>query len=194
MAHANPNAWLVPVAIEDRYSWESLRLTEIGSFSHIRKARPGIPEHLHTGIDIMRPGDNYEDEPIFAVSPGIVISKRDDGPFAQIIIEHPDGDRKIWTVYEHVSGIRVSVGDNVTPSQPIARFMNKEELARYGWQFNHVHFEVLRHEPRPIKPSAKTPSRYFNTYNLECYTKDELARYYYDPLDFINLHFLTYKR
>lgn len=194
ISHAFPTDWLTPVSIENRNSWESLQLTEIGSFSHIRKARPGIPEHLHTGIDIMRPGNNYNDEPIFAVSYGIVISKRDDGPFAQIIIEHPAGEHKIWTVYEHVSGVSVSVGDKVTPYQPIARFMNKEELTRYGWQFNHVHFEILKHEPKPIKPSYKTPSRYFNTYNLECYTKDELERYYYDPLEFTGLHFLTYER
>ncbi len=134
--------WFTPVAAEDRSVWSALELTPIGAFGHIRPARPQVPAHLHTGIDIMRPQDNYTDEPVFPTFPGTVISKRDDGPYAQVIIEHALPDRRsIWTVYEHVAGIAVSVGDSVNPDDPIARFMNEPELDRHGWQFNHVHKE-----------------------------------------------------
>jgi len=178
--------WLLPIAVENRTTWASVQLTHIGSYGLTRKARPGIPAHLHTGIDIKRPRQNYEDEPVFAVAPGTVISMRDDGPFAQIIIEYrlPHGD-PVWTVYEHIAGIMVTVGDIVWPHDPIARFMNRGELDRYGWQFDHVHFEVLKVCPRALKPTGKTPLRFFSTYSLECYTESDLEKYYYDPMSFM---------
>jgi hypothetical protein len=77
------------------------------------------------------------------------------------------------------------VGDIVSPHEPIARFMNRQELDRYGWQFDHVHFEVLKVCPRPLKPTNKTPLRFFNTYSLECHTESDLEKYYYDPIAFM---------
>jgi hypothetical protein len=111
---------------------------------------------------------------------------RDDGPFAQIIVEHrlPHGD-PVWTVYEHIAGITVTVGEIVSPHEPIARFMNRKELDRYGWQFDHVHFEVLKVRPRAFNPTEKTPLRFFSTYSLECYTESDLEYYYYDPIAFL---------
>jgi len=178
--------WLLPVGSGDRRDWASVGLTRIGMFALERKPRPGIPAHLHTGVDIQRPNPNYADEPIFAASGGEVISLRDDGPFAQLIIAHRMADGgSAWTVYEHIAGIRVGVGEVVSPAEPIARFMNKQELDRFGWQFDHVHFEVLKHRPRPLKPSARTPYRLFATYSLTCYTPADLQRYYHDPIEFL---------
>jgi murein DD-endopeptidase MepM/ murein hydrolase activator NlpD len=180
--------WLLPIAAENRATWASVQLTHIGSYGLTRKARPTVPVHLHTGVDIKRPNQNYEDDPIFPVTSGTVISMRDDGPFAQIILEHrlPHGD-PVWTVYEHIAGITVTVGDIVSPHEPIARFMNRQELDRYGWQFNHVHFEVLKVRPRSLKPTEKTPLRFFCTYSLECYTESDLEYYYYDPIAFLEV-------
>ncbi len=169
----------------NRLSVEGLKLTSIGAFGLLRKARPGIPAHLHTGIDIMRPFDNYKDEPVFPIMNGRVISMRDDGPFAQIIIEHEsDEDITIWTVYEHVSGIIVFPGDIVAPNDTVARFMSIEELNEYGWQFNHLHFEILKKSPHPIKTNSNKPYYFFRTFNLECYTQEKLYEYYYNPLIF----------
>jgi hypothetical protein len=181
--------WLLPIAVENRTTWASVQLTHIGSYGLSRKARPGIPAHLHTGVDIKRPRKNYEDEPVLPAAQGTVISMRDDGPFAQIIIEHrlPYGD-PVWTVYEHIAGIRVTVGDIVLPHETIARFMNRQELDRYGWQFDHVHFEVLKVRPAALKPTDKTPLRFFSTYSLSCYTASDLEKYYYDPISFMEAH------
>jgi hypothetical protein len=178
--------WLLPIAVKDRTTWASVQLTHIGSYGLKRKARPGIPAHLHTGIDIRRPRQNYEYEPILPVTSGTVISIRDDGPFAQIIIEHklPHKD-SVWTVYEHIAAIMVTVGDIVLSHEPIARFMNRQELEKYGWQFDHLHFEILKERPRPLKPNDKTPLRFFSTYSLECYTESDLNKYYYDPISFM---------
>ncbi|NUO78432.1 M23 family metallopeptidase [candidate division KSB1 bacterium] len=178
-------AWYLPINVSNRQSWEQVRLTKIGEFGLVRKARPGIPAHYHTATDFMRPGDNYENEPIFPAAAGRVISQRDDGPFAQLIVEHVTHDHDtLWTVYEHIADLTVVVGDTVDPFVPIGRFMTKKELSKYGWQFDHVHFEIMKHRPRPLQPTKKTPMRLFKVYNLECYTKAELEKYYYAPHEF----------
>jgi hypothetical protein len=178
----------LPVNVEDRQSWENVQLTSIGQFGVLRKARPNIPAHHHTGIDFKRPNENYEEEYIFSIMPGKIISLRDDGPYAQIIIEHNYGDQKIvWSVYEHIAEITGAVGDSVSPHYPIARFMNKNELEQYGWQFDHLHFEILKIRPRHLKPNDKIPFRFFGTYCLECYNESDLQKYYYNPKEYFLL-------
>lgn len=174
----------LPVGVTDRHAGQLLTLTRIGGFGVVRKARPTVPLHLHTGIDIMRPHRNYADEPVYPIARGTVISKRTDGPYAQLIIEHEVGSRKIWSVYEHVAGISVNVSSQVDPMVPVARFLNREELARYGWQFDHLHLEILRERPVPLTPAEKTPERYYGSHSLECTSPAMVTRYFYDPLEF----------
>lgn len=171
---------------------DSVRLTKIGGFGLLRRARPGVPAHLHTGADISRPSANYRDEPVYPVARGRVVSLRDDGPFAQIIIEHlsPDGAR-LWTVYEHVAGIRCALGDTVSPDRPMARFMDRRELDRHGWQFDHLHLELLRVAPPPRPANPRLPFCRYMTYGLTCYTREELEARYLDPLLFLGLNSLN---
>ena len=178
--------WLVPVRTTDRRSWREVRLTSIGQFGLQRKARPGVPAHLHTGVDIRRPSRNYSDEPVYPAARGVAISVRDDGPFAQVIIEHRlDAGTAVWTVYEHLAGIRTAAGDTVGPHQPIGRFMTGAELDRCGWQFDHLHFEVLRLRPCDAMPSKRLPMRLFQTYALLCVDPVSLSRRYFDPKTFL---------
>lgn len=180
------NSWYLPINNSNRQSISDVQLTKIGDFGLLRKARPKVREHFHTGIDIKRPTDNYYDEPIYAATEGVVISLRDDGPFAQIIIEHKLSDStKIWTVYEHIAGIQVRLNDLVSPYTPIARFMTKDELNKYGWQFDHVHFEVMKKRPVKVEPDFEKPDRLYATYCLTCYSADELYDRYYHPMDFL---------
>ena len=175
---------LLPINANDRQSASGIQLTDIGEFGIIRAARPGIKAHLHTGIDVKRPSRNYRDEPVYAIAPGVVISKRTDGPYAQLIVEHELDRTRIWTVYEHIAGIKVSAGDKVDPFQPVARFMNLEELNKYGWQFDHFHFEVLREKPLRLQPDPAKPERFFASYTLVCHTSDELKKYFLNPYEF----------
>jgi hypothetical protein len=91
----------------------------------------------------------------------------------------------MWTVYEHIAGIRVGLHDTVHTSRPIARFMNKRELDTFGWQFDHVHFEVMKAKPVRVQASEERPFHRFGTYCLVCYTRDELRARYLDPIEFL---------
>ncbi|MGE0078882.1 MAG: M23 family metallopeptidase [Bacteroidales bacterium] len=179
----------LPINTRDRNDISGIHLTEIGQFGLMRKARPNVPKHYHTGVDIMRPNSNYTSEPIYPIASGVIISKRTDGPYANLIIVHTINGRKIWSLYEHIAGIKVGVDDSVSPNIPIARFMSKEELNRYGWQFNHFHLEVLKVKPLRIKPTANNLERFYNSYSLICFTREYLDKYYYDPLFFFRANF-----
>lgn len=185
LGHTNQVEFLSPVNTTNRRMVSQITLTDIGEFGLMRKERPGIPAHYHTGIDIKRPTRNYFDEPIFPVKDGLVISKRTDGPYAQLIIEHQDGMGKFWTLYEHIAGIEVELHQPVSPDRPIARFMNKKELDEYGWQFDHFHFEVLKTRPLALKPDSTKPERHFSSYTLTCYTRDDLRKYFHHPMEFL---------
>jgi len=183
LALAQPGPyWRLPVDCR----LDSVRLTRIGAFGRLRQARPGVPAHLHTGVDIVRPSANYRDEPVYPAFPGVVISLRADGPYAQIILEHcPSDSQSLWTVYEHVSGIRCGLGDTVAPDRPMARFMDRRELDRHGWQFDHLHFEVMKRRPVTRPPDARLPFCRYRTFGLTCFSESDLAGRYHDPLLFL---------
>lgn len=182
--HTNTKISL-PVNTNNRTDVNSMQLTDIGAFALLRSARPEIPAHFHTGIDIKRPSDNYNNEPIFPIADGKVISKREDGPFAQLIIEHSVDNKKFWSVYEHIAGIIPALNDSVFTDFPIARFMNRNELNNYGWQFDHLHFEILKVKPVLIQVNPKNPQRLYNSYSLICYTRQQLSKYFYNPVEFL---------
>jgi murein DD-endopeptidase MepM/ murein hydrolase activator NlpD len=183
---AQETAWFLPIACSDRQSWQDIRLTAIGEFGVRRKKRKTAPAHLHTGVDLKRPDStDYRSAPILAAAAGVVVSARDEGPYSQVIIEHRDGGQQVWTAYEHVAGIRVSPGDSVTPGTAIARFMTRKELNRHGWQFDHVHFEVLKQPPPSVQPTAAQPGCRYRTYNLACRTAADLNFYYHSPREFL---------
>lgn len=177
------NTFYLPIDAENRKEVTGVKLTEIGSFGMQRDSRPGIPAHLHTGIDIIRPNSDYRENPVFPAFPGRVISLRGDGPYAQIIIEHIwKDDQLFWTVYEHIAGIRTSLGARVKPDFAIARFMNIDELNRYGWQFDHLHFEIMKMPPVQAEPSEELPDRFYYSHWQSCRDSIELHIKYFDPL------------
>lgn len=175
--------WLIPLDVENRTSLSDVRLTKIGHFGRWRVARPTVPGHCHTAVDMCRPEPfNYDSEPILPIAHGKVISVRDDGAYAQIIITHGDS---IWSVYEHVAGVEVQAGDIVSNSDTIARFMNSRELEFYGRHFDHLHLEIMKKQPYPRDTLPGQPDLHFGTYALTCYSLDELKRCYFNPLEFL---------
>lgn len=174
---------LLPVSNGNRSVFHTSELTAIGHYGLVRKERvkAQVKAHLHTGIDLKRPSKNYTDEPVFPVADGIVISVRCDGPFAEIIMEHHGASGTYWSLYDHIAGIKVVPGDKVFALKPFARFMDRKELNRFGWQFDHVHLELLKSPPRKVKPDKSLPQRHFVGYTLECYSIKELEKYYWNP-------------
>ena len=63
--------------------------------------------------------------------------------------------------------------------------MNTAELNTHGWQFDHLHFEILKVMPKPLEPGAERPHCFFGTYCLECYDRKDLLERYYDPEAFL---------
>ncbi len=177
------NAWQLPINAQNRKSFQQMSLTQIGHFGMWRVERPSVPGHYHTAIDIHRPDSNYKASPVYPINNGTVISMRDDGAYAQIIISHGD---TIWSVYEHISGIEVETGEIVDPQTVIARFMNSKELNRYGWHFDHIHLEIMKKKPYIRKGYPTQPHLKFGTYSLTCYSKEELNSNYFDPTLFYN--------
>ena len=181
----NSSRLLLPIQVKDRTTIEPSQLTGIGQFGLKRKARPTVPVHFHTGIDLKRPSNKYANEPVYAAGQGKVISMRNDGPFSQIIIEHPLNSRDtLWTVYEHILGISCHAGETVTGNTVIARFFNKAELDKYGWQFDHIHFEIMKARPLKVKTNSKFPEYHYKTYAITCYTTDELHKRMINPLEY----------
>jgi hypothetical protein len=179
--------FLLPIDAPDRGSFAGVRFTPIGAFGEPRVARAAAPAHLHAGLDFARPGKRDRESPVYPIARGEVISVRDDGPFGQIILAHPDAHRaRLWSVYEHVGGLRVGLGDTASPERPMARFLDREALERHGRHFDHLHLEILRVAPRPLKPAPRTPFRRFGTYALECAAAEELMEKYQDPRRFLD--------
>lgn len=174
-------SWQLPIRCENRHSFRQMKLTKIGHFGMMRAPRPEVPAHFHTAIDICRPDSSYEHSPILPVKSGKVISMRNDGPYAQVIISHGD---TLWSVYEHLSGIKVTAGDSVTAETVIGRFMNRRELNSYGWHFNHLHLEIMKKPPLSRDTLPGQPNLQFRTYGLVCFTTNELNEHYFDPLLF----------
>ena len=180
--------WFLPINIQNRTDLSELKLTSIGQFGLQRKERVGVRAHLHTGIDIMRPSKNYDHEKIYPACKGKVMSIRDDGPFAQIIIEHVVSQGVVWSVYEHITNITCHVGDSVSPDVSLASFFSREDLDHYGWQFDHFHFEILKKKPIIVAYNPALPQRRYTTYALVCYTYEQLLETYFDPTMFLRQH------
>lgn len=167
------------------HSEKKLTLTGIGEFGMWRKDRPGIPGHFHAGIDLARPVPDHEEVLIYPVAKGILISIRQKGPWSQVIIEHGKGRTVWWSVYEHFIPDTGKPGDPVHPDQPIGRLMTLSELNRYGWQFNHLHLELMKILPVPLKPTKEEPDRRFITHGLACFNREKLRKTYWNPADWL---------
>jgi hypothetical protein len=177
--------WYIPANYRGIADPQKVQLTGIGAFGLLRKARPAVPAHYHTGIDIVRPDSQYYKQPIFPAKEGVIVSIYDNGPFSQIVIKHAGNNKNYWTVYEHLH-IRIKkINIAVTPFDTIGYFFSKDELNRYGWQFNHFHFEILKLEPPKLKSSEIKSLRYYKTFGILCFSREELIARQENPLEFL---------
>jgi hypothetical protein len=189
MTGSSPYCWYLPLDFPNRTAVDNVKLTTIGKFGRLRTARPTVPSHYHTGADIRRPDSNYAFTPVHPAHEGTIISVLDKGPFSQIIIEHSTDGDTVWTAYEHIHVLKFRAGTPVSPFDTIARLFDKTELSKYGWQFDHLHFEVIKKRPPRLAASKTAPDHRYTTFAITCYTEQSLHERLCDPLEFMKEKF-----
>lgn len=126
--------------------------------------------HKHSGADIK----GSLNEPVYPVGDGIVTDIHLAFPHRTIIVLHrlPEG-RHIYSVYKHVEGVVVTIGDTVSKDRPIARLFNADELKKSKFGVCHLHFEIKHN----VSDNGRA--------SFTCFTREELDKYYYDPLEYM---------
>lgn len=134
--------------------------------------------HLHTGIDLINPMGG-QGEKVYAAAAGRVVSIYAKEPNRSIMIQHslPCGET-LWTVYVHVGKVKVRLGELVRSDTVIAYLMDEHQLNYYGWEFNHLHFEVLKF------PRINEVGKYLS-FSTGCKTRKEVKKHFYNPIDFL---------
>lgn len=175
--------WKLPLKTVDRQDWSTVRLEPDAHFKSLRAPFGPVKLHYHTGIDLQNGSVIEPGEPVYAIAAGKVIAIEDPPPQRKIVIEHvlPDENR-IWSVYYHIIGEQVQVGDRVDTETIIARIMNASELDTYGWEYNHVHLEIMKKLSPPV-------SEYYERKTFTCYSAAEVDAYFSDAEVWLKNHF-----
>lgn len=171
----------LPMDVEDRRVLKKFYINTEGDFGIWRKQYKGIKGHYHTGIDLKNPGNKKGAlEPIFSCGVGVVKSVIKNGPSSTVIIEHTlRNNKKVYSVYIHISDIMVNINDTVDEKSVLGSFIDYKNLDRWGEFLNHLHFEILKVPPRFIGINNK--DSIFNSYSINITKKKEIDDYYFDP-------------
>jgi murein DD-endopeptidase MepM/ murein hydrolase activator NlpD len=166
--------WRIPLDVERRTDFGLIKWEKDAYF-----LSPRIGGHLHTGVDLMKYNQDAGAK-VYATSAGRVVSIYAREPNKSIMIMHKlTTGESIYSVYAHITDVQVSVGDTVDSNSFIAHLMNVEQLDKYGWKFNHVHFEILKKEPR-VGETGNLLS-----YSVLCRTKEQVDQHFYNPVSFL---------
>lgn len=181
------DSWLLPLDTGDRTNWHSIAFESDAYFMASRRNSYNNQPRLHTGIDMQNGGEagtrGGPGELVYSMGPGIVLGTFDRLPNRRVVIEHTfENAPKVWTAYVHINESLVSPGEWVDAYSPIARRMNRQELRRYGEQYNHVHIEVMKKLP-PIVNGQ------YQWMTFHCYAPKQVQEYFYNPKTFLLEHF-----
>lgn len=172
------NEWKLPLSISPRKGLNAMSRLKNAGFLDKRFG------HLHTGIDLINPMGG-SGEKVYAAASGKIVSIYAKEPHLSIMIQHRlPSEETIWTVYVHVTKVKVKEGDLVRNDTIIANLMDKSQLNKYGWEFNHLHFEVLKY------PRISEAGRYLS-FSTECKTKKEVEKHFYNPVTFLQKMWAT---
>ena len=175
--------WKLPIKTEDRTDWSTVNLEHDANFKALRAPFDSVKLHYHTGIDIQNRNPIQAGEPVYAIAAGKVIAIEDAPPQRRITIEHRLTNRKkVWSVYIHIIDERVKVGDAVDTETAIARLMTPQELETFGWEYNHVHLEILKKLPPDV-------SEFYQRKTFTCYAEKDVNKFFYDPQEFLKKQF-----
>lgn len=171
----------LPIDVENRRVLKPSYINSSGDFGIWRKPYRGINGHYHTGIDFKNPGNKKGAlEPIFSCGVGIVKSVIKNGPSSTVIIEHTlRNNRKVYSVYLHISDIMVSPNDTVDEKTVLGSFIDYKKLDKWGEFLNHLHFEMMKVPPKFV--GMDRGDSIFNSYSIEIKKKNIIDDYYFDP-------------
>ncbi|MEO0237999.1 MAG: M23 family metallopeptidase [candidate division WOR-3 bacterium] len=171
----------LPIDVENRRVLKSFYINPEGDFGIWRKPYKGIKGHYHTGIDFKNPGSKKGAlEPIFSCGIGIVKSVIKNGPSSTVIIEHTlRNNKKVYSVYLHISDIMVNINDTVDEKTVLGSFIDYKNLDKWGEFLNHLHFEMLKVPPKFV--GFDRGDSIFNSYSINIKRKDEIDDFYFDP-------------
>ena len=175
--------WKLPLNTTDRQDWSTIFLESDAHFKALRAPFDSVKLHYHTGIDLQKRTIGIPSEPVYAIAAGKVIAIEDSPPQRRITIEHLlPNIKKVWSVYIHIIDEQVNVGDSVDTETVIARLMNATELAYYGWDYNHVHLEIMKKPPFHV-------AEFYQRKTFSCYSVEEVDKYFYNPEEFLKNRF-----
>jgi len=161
-----------PFPEPDRKNFRMLKNRIVGVYGEFRRSyRPG---HHHAGLDL----EGWFNETVYSIGRGRVVRIFRTSPHQTIIIKHYLPDEKfLYSVYTHVEGIRVKIGDWVDENTALARLFNQTELeaADFGTP-NHLHLEIR-------KSFADRGRASYASMSME-----ELNRFCTDPEKFFRTH------
>jgi len=165
--------WLTPLDTGRREDWDTILVSKKGKYLSPRAAYAHLEEHLHTGIDLQNRHGGGPGEPVYAVAQGKVFDVKIQGAGTRVSIAHllPDGEM-IYSSYIHMAGIRVKKGQRVDSSTVLGRRLNRQELAKYGSYYNHLHFQIHRGK--------------FNAADtIQSKKENAVRKKFYDPFEFL---------
>ncbi|MBX3045341.1 MAG: M23 family metallopeptidase [Candidatus Kapabacteria bacterium] len=163
------SAWYLPFKTADRKDLKSISV--ISTFGSARNSfRKG---HYHTGLDLM-PKKHKEPVDVYAMAEGVVVSVHLGDPHQTVVVKHKTKDGEtIYSVYKHITDVKVRNGDKVSHETKIARVLTKAEGKKHGGNYDHLHLEIRKK---------------FDDYGCASWltmTKEDLSLRFYDPHKFM---------
>jgi len=159
----------MPFKTTDRTNIKSISV--ISTFGSARNSfRKG---HYHTGLDLM-PRNYKEPVNVYSIADGVVVSVHLGDPHQTVVVKHLSEEGEIiYSVYKHITEIKVKNGDRLTEDSQIARVLTKAEGKKFGGSYDHLHLEIRKK---------------FDDFGCASWltmTKEELNMRFIDPLKFL---------
>ena len=123
------------------------------------------PPTFHGGIDFV----GAYGSPIRAVQSGTVVVAAPNGVYNRygnlIVIKHDDPSTAPYSLYAHLSSMRVRKGSRVRAGQIIGGMGNLAATKMEPWRLvrTHLHFELLKQWPAQPDVGRVDPTRYLTT-------------------------------
>ena len=164
--------WYLPFEAKNRSSFKEILVVSI--FGDHRDTY--LKNHIHTAIDII-PLHKQSTIYVYPLANGVICSIHLGHPFITIVVKHllPDSS-VVYSSYKHLAEVFVKTGMQVDQNTKLARLYTRQEAKKLGGNYDHLHLEIRKS---------------FSDYGCASWltmTKDELNRYFYNPLDFLKAH------